>query len=304
MKTPIILIIYHRQKLVKNLIDSLRKIKPSKIYVVADGPKNKKDLKLCLATRKHINSIDWPCKIYKKYSKTNKGLRNNVVSGLNWAFKKENKAIILEDDLVIDPSFFKFCEKLLIKYAKNKRIISIAGNNFQFGKNPIKESYYFSRYVHSWGWATWKRAWKLFDDEMSDWPKLRKNNWLNKVFQSRVAGLFWKKIFDMTFNNEVDSWAYRWTYTSFLHNKLTIIPKNNLVSNVGYGKNATHTKQKGRNLDMPLRNIDFPLIHPSKVKINKVADLRTEKKVYLNPIMLLSLFLRNFLQILKIKYDK
>src|SRR3989304_1429703 len=109
MKTPVVLIIYHRPKLTRSLVDSLRKIKPSKIYVIADGPKDKKDARLCLKTRRSIDLIDWPCKIFRKYSKTNMGLRNRVVSGLNWVFKKENKAIILEDDLIFDPSFFMFC---------------------------------------------------------------------------------------------------------------------------------------------------------------------------------------------------
>ena len=158
MKTPVVLIIYHRPELTKKVIEALRLVKPKKIFVIADGPKSKKDEKVCLKTRVLIKTIDWDCQIFKKYANKNMGLRKRVVSGLNWVFEKVDKAIILEDDLVIDPSFFKFCEDLLNKYKDNKEIISISGNNFQFGKVSTKSSYYFSHYVHSWGWATWRRA--------------------------------------------------------------------------------------------------------------------------------------------------
>jgi hypothetical protein len=299
MKIPVVLIIYKRSNNLKKLISAVREYKPSKIYLVADGPKNKTDAKSCKKTRETTEElIDWKCKINKIYARKNMGLRNRVVSGLDKVFSDEKWAIILEDDLVIEPSFFSYCDTLLKKYEKNKRIISIAGNNFQFGKNKIKESYYFSRYVHSWGWATWRRAWQLYDNEMKDWQDLKKTNWLKNIFNNKVLELYWKKIFNMVMDKEVDSWAYRWTYTSLLNNKLTIIPKVNLVSNNGYGKNATHTKLKSRTLDLPIEEINSPLKHPKKIKRNKQADKTTERNTYLTPIMVISLLFRSALQLI------
>ena len=296
MNIPIVLIIYHRPDLIKNLVNALRSVKPKNIYVVADGPKAPQDKAACDSARGMIKEIDWPCQIHKIYAKKNMGLRKRVVSGLDTVFKKEKWAIILEDDLIIDPSFFRFCDQLLKKYEKNDQIISISGNNFQFGKNEIKESYYFSRYVHSWGWATWKRAWDLYDDHLTDWTKLRHNNWLNTILSSRVLALYWTMIFDMVSAGQVDSWAYRWTYSAFKNTKLTIIPDRNLVSNIGYGTKATHTTRKSRVMGMETSKMIFPLKHPRRVQRNINADQQTEMVAYLSPIIILSLLIRSIVK--------
>jgi len=296
MNIPIVLIIYHRPDLTKNLVNNLRSVKPKNIYVVADGPKTPQDKVACDYARDMIKEIDWPCQIHKIYARVNMGLRKRVVSGLDTVFKKEKWAIILEDDLVIDPSFFPYCEQLLKKYAKNDQIISISGNNFQFGKNEIKKSYYFSRYVHSWGWATWKRAWDLYDDNLTDWTKLRQNNWLNTTLSSRVLALYWTMIFDMVSAGQVDSWAYRWTYSALKNTKLTIIPDRNLVSNIGYGTKATHTTRKSRVMGMETSKMIFPLKHPRRVQRNINADRQTEMVAYLSPIIILSLLIRSIVK--------
>lgn len=298
-QTPVVLIIYNRPDLVQKVMSSLRVVKPGKVYVIADGPKNKSEKKLVKQTRDIIKEINWNCNIKKNYSNKNLGLRKRIVSGLNWVFKNEKQVIILEDDCIADPSFFSYCEKLLNKYKNNKKIMSISGNNFQFGKNQIEESYYFSRYFHSWGWATWKRAWKKYDDDMVDWPKLKKTNWLKKILDSKVAASYWKLIFNKTKNNEFDSWAYRWTYSHFLHNGLSIIPKINLVSNIGHGNKATHTKRKSKTIKHPTQSISFPLKHPVKIIRHKKADTTTEKNVYLTPTITVSLIFRSIIKFKK-----
>jgi hypothetical protein len=296
MKTPIVLIIYHRPKLTAKVINSLREVKPSKIFVVADGPKNRFDEKLCQETRALIKLINWKCKIYKNYAHRNLGVRKRVVSGLDWVFSKVSRAIIIEDDLEIDKSFYKFCSEMLEKYKDEEKIISIAGNNFLFGKYNLTKSYLFSRYVYSTGWATWKRAWKLYDNTMTKWPSLRETSWLHDILGNRVMELYWKKIFDMTYAEKVDSWAYRWTYSSFLCNGLTITPKLDLVAHIGYGEQATHTKRRDRIAGMKTAKMNFPLIHPKKIIRNARADTIVERNIYLNNIIIISLFIRSFLE--------
>lgn len=296
MKTPVVLIIYHRPEMTMKVIESIRRVKPGVVFVIADGPKDHIDNKKCLETRALVQSIDWKCKIYKNYARKNSGLRRRVVSGLNWVFSKVDKAIILEDDLVADPSFFQFCEILLKKYENNSKILSISGNNFQFNNNKMEYSYYFSRYVHSWGWATWRRAWKQYDDNMTKWQSLRETNWLHKVFDNRVMELYWRKIFDTTFAGQVDSWAYRWTYSSLLNNGLTIIPKVNLVSNFGFDSRATHTTKKSKVTEMKINSVSFPLKHPHEIERSKKLDAITEDNAYLNTVMKISLFVRSFLK--------
>jgi len=296
MKTPIVLIIYHRPEMVSSIIQSLREVKPTKIFVIADGPKNESDVERCKETRVLIESIDWKCKIFKNYSSKNLGLRKRVVTGLNWVFSKVDRAIILEDDLVINKSFYKFCEQMLEKYKNNSKIISIAGNNFLFGEHRIRESYFFSRYIYSWGWATWRRSWKLYKDEMGKWPQEKRQGILKKKINGLGRYLYWTKIFDLTYRRIIDSWAYCFVYTSFIHDKLTIVPSVNLVSNVGTGRGATHTSVKSRALYVDAKNINFPLRHPKKVEQDSVADSITEKTLYFTPRIITGLVLRSLLQ--------
>lgn len=293
MKTPVVLIIYHRPQMTEKVIDSLREVKPSQIFVIADGPKDKEDAGKCKETRELIKSIDWKCKIEKNYSSTNLGLRKRVISGLNWVFSKVDRAVILEDDLVIDKSFYSFCEEMLEKYKNNEKIISISGNNFLFDRYNVKDSYFFSRHIYSWGWATWRRAWKLYDDTMSDWPKVKSKNILNDRLEGWVKMAYWKMIFDMTYERKINSWAYAWTYTALVNNKLTIVPSLNLVSNIGTGQGATHTSIKSRVLNVPIKRIDFPLKHPEVVKRDEKADSIIEQTLYVTPRNVAGLIVRS-----------
>lgn len=293
MKNPIALIIYHRPELTSRVIQSLREVKPTVIFVIADGPKNREDAKKCEETRKLIDTIDWKCKIYKKYSSKNLGLRNRVVTGLNWVFSKVETAIILEDDLKIDLSFFKFCDDLLERYKNDSRIISISGNNFLPKDVEVKESYFFSHFVYSWGWATWRRAWKLYEDSMSDWPSIRNDISFNKNFSGFGNSLYWKNIFDLTHRKKIDSWAYCWIYTAFKNKKVSIVPGRNLVSNIGFGGGATHTSFKSGVMDLPINKMDFPLRHPESIRANKYADDLIGRVLYLTPRIIIGVILRS-----------
>ena len=290
---PILFLIFRRKDKALRVIESIAKVKPRKFYISQDGPRNKSEMLEILETREAILSkIDWDCKIYKRYSKKHLGIRRNIVESINWVFETSNKVIVLEDDLLVNISFFLFCKKLLQKYENNDRVISISGNNFQFGKTKTRNSYYFSRYIHSWGWATWKRAWRLYDDEMKDWTKLKKKNYLKSYLSKPISAIYWNNIFNLTSEREIDSWAYCWTYTAFKNKKLTIIPSKNLISNMGYGGKATHTLFKIKSMGMRVETLNFPLKHPRKIKINSKADDITEKNVYFNLLVLISLTLR------------
>lgn len=303
MKTPVVLIIYHRPELMINVIESLRSVRPSKIFVIADGPKDKSDEIRCDETRNLIKSIDWKCNIYKNYSSKNLGLRKRVVTGLNWVFSKVDRAIILEDDLKINKSFYRFCEEMLERYKNDKKIISVAGNNFLFGRHNITEGYFFSRYIHSWGWATWRRAWKLYDDKMTDWPKVKESGELKNKIKNPFIYLYWTNRFDLTYKRLVNSWAYCWTYTSFINNKLTIVPSVNLVSNIGIGSRATHTMDKNKVMNVPTKTVNFPLKHPMVVKRDGVADSITEWTLYVTPRIIAGLIIRSLLEYLKINHE-
>ena len=283
LNKPVLLLVYKRPKLTKVVLDSLNKTKPSKLYVVADGPKNEKEKELCEQTRNLFNEINWDCKVYKNYSDKNMGLRKRVSSGITWFFEQEESGIILEDDCVADPSFFRFCNELLKKYKDDERVMVISGDNYQTGRKRTEYSYYFSRYNHCWGWASWRRAWKHYDNEMKLWPEIKKGKWLNDIFGDKINSLYWKQIFDLAYQKKIDSWAYVWTYSCWLQSGLTILPNVNLVKNIGIGKEATHTKFKDTEAGVGLSSLKFPLKHPPFVIRDTRADRITDRNRFLKP---------------------
>jgi len=266
MKTPIIFIIFNRPSTTQKVFDSIRDIRPEKLYIIADGPRTNKpdDPTLCQQCRKIVDQIDWPCKLIKDFSNTNQGCKNRISSGLTRAFKIFDYAIILEDDCLPNHSFFKFCEDMLEKYKNNKQIMSITGNNFLFKKqNIIQNSYYFSQYPNIWGWATWKRAWKLYDKEMKDWPKIKKQNVFNKT---------WINVFNKAYQQKIDTWDIQWTYSNLINKGLTVVPEKNMVSNIGFSPKATHTHFHTIVANMPTEELNFPLKHPIRIIPNYIAD--------------------------------
>lgn len=282
LNTPLVLIIFNRPDKARRLLEIIEQVKPKSVYIIADGPRSdiKDDEKLCHASREVFNSITWKCDVLKRYADSNLGLRKNISSGLTWVFSKEESAIILEDDCVPTNSFFPFCETLLNKYNNDSRIMAISGNNFQAGKKRSEDSYYFSKYFHCWGWATWKRAWEYYDDYLSIWEDIKDTEILNSFWQSKNEKKYWTSVYEKLSKNQINSWAYRWAFSIFVQHGLCIIPNVNLVTNVGFGDDATNTKEQSRFFNMERFEIDFPLKHPKGMIRNFVADEFTQKTVF------------------------
>lgn len=277
---PVVIIIYRRPETTKQVLDSLSKVKPVNLWVVGDGAReNRPDEINCVAeTRSLIDAISWDCDIKFNYAEKNLGLRRRVVSGLNWVFDQVDKAIILEDDCVPDQSFYYFCAELLERYANDQRIMAISGDNFQQGRNHTSYSYYFSRYPHCWGWASWRRAWQRYDDNMNTWPDVLTEGWLEDILdQDRHAIRYWQNIFQNVYDEKIDSWAYRWTLACWVESALTILPNTNLVSNIGFNMRATNTFTHKKNKILYSEPLPLPLQHPPSIIRNKNADDFTQK---------------------------
>src|ERR1700726_626208 len=182
LTTPVTFIVFNRPERTAEVFAAIRAARPSQLFVIADGPRAnmEADASKCAAVRAVIAGVHWPCQVRRCFSDANIGLRRNISEGLDWVFDQVERAIILEDDCLPHPSFFPFCEELLNHYAEDRQIAMISGTNFDPAHLAPSgdESYYFSRFCHIWGWATWRRAWKLCDHEMKEWPPLRRTNWL------------------------------------------------------------------------------------------------------------------------------
>jgi hypothetical protein len=181
IKTPVAFLVFNCPDTTIRVFEEIRCARPPKLLVVADGPRADRpgEADKCQAVRAVIETVDWPCEVLKNYSDVNLGCKIRVSSGLDWVFEQVEEAIILEGDCLPHPTFFRFCEELLETYRDDERIGMISGDNFQFGRKRGDASYYFSRYNHIWGWASWRRAWQHYDRNMAIWPKFRDDHWLN-----------------------------------------------------------------------------------------------------------------------------
>ncbi|MHC5916370.1 MAG: glycosyltransferase family 2 protein [Nostoc sp.] len=283
MKTPVAFLIFNRPDTTQKVFEAIRQAKPPKLLVVADGPRSDRpgEAEKCAATRAIIDDVDWECEVLTDYSDVNLGCKKRVSSGLYWVFSQVEEAIILEDDCLPHPSFFPFCEELLERYREDNRIAVISGQNVQFGRQRTDYSYYFSRYNHCWGWASWRRAWKNFDYDMNLWPLIRDNGSLKDILKDESAVKYWTKIFQCTYDEKTNSWAYRWMFSCWIQNQLSILSNVNLVSNIGFGNEGTNTKKSVSIFsEIPTEKVLFPLKHPSFMIQDTKADEFTQKTLY------------------------
>ncbi|QIZ71560.1 glycosyltransferase family 2 protein [Oxynema aestuarii] len=283
MKTPIVFLIFKRPEATEKVFDVIRSAKPEKLFVVADGARYDRanEAEQCEITRAIVDRVDWDCEVFKNYSDVNLGCAKRVSSGLSWTFKQVDRAIILEDDCIPDPSFFRFCEELLERYEDDERICSISGQNVQFGRRRTENSYYFSRYQHCWGWATWRRAWQHFQFDRAVWERVKAEQLLKDILIDDRAVRVWHKIFEVTYSGEVDSWASRWMLSCWLQNGLSILSNVNLISNIGFDTDSTNTDDTVSPYNnMTRESLDFPLKHPSFMVRDNQADDFTQKTLY------------------------
>jgi hypothetical protein len=307
-KTPILFIIFNRPDTTQVVFNEIKKIKPEKLFVSADGPRANKEgeHEKCIETRKIIEQVDWDCKVKKLYRDKNLGCKSAVSSAITWFFENIDCGIILEDDCLPDGSFFRFCEELLEKYKNDERVMTISGNNYQFGKKRGNASYYFSAYNHIWGWASWKRAWTKYDVGIRSYPEFKSSNKISGIFKEKAYRRFWLEKFDEAYTNRIDTWDYQLTYMLWNNNGLSILPNVNLVTNIGFGAGATHTKNGSLSSGIKAETMAFPLKHPDEIKRNIKADSYTTNLIFIVKYDLLKRMtvgkLRDLINFLRIKF--
>ncbi len=285
LSKPVAFMVFNRPDTTGRVFEEIRRARPPRLLVVADGPRpgRPEDAEKCSRVREIIDSVDWDCEILRNYADENMGCRTRMSSGLDWVFHTVEEAIILEDDCLPHPTFFRYCQELLNKYRDDERISIINGSNFQFGKNSTEYSYYFSCYQLIWGWASWRRSWKMNDVNMSLWPKVRDGKWLEEILDIRRARKHWTRMFEKVYQNEIDTWDFQWVFSCWINGLLSITPCENLVSNIGFAPDALHTRGNSPLASIPTREMEFPLKHPEFQIRNREADSFTERTAFSKP---------------------
>ena len=288
--TPVAFIIFNRPDKTERVFAEIAKAKPPKLLVVGDGARINREgeaIKVA-ATRAIIDRVDWPCEVLTNFSEINLGCKVRVSSGLDWVFEQVEEAIILEDDCLPHPTFFRFCQELLEKYREDQRVGMISGDNFQFGHRLNNDSYYFSNFNHIWGWASWRSRWQNdYDVDLKHWPMIREEKRFNDWYGSRAEQNFYADIFEKVYQDKIDTWDYQWNFGSRLNGRIAAMPNVNLISNIGFGAGATHTSGASVLADMLVEEIAFPLQHPKAV----FASITLDKKFF-NQFEKTSLFIR------------
>jgi predicted O-linked N-acetylglucosamine transferase (SPINDLY family) len=282
LRTPVVLIIFNRTDTTQRVFDAIREVKPLKLLVISDAPRINREgeAEQCEATRAIINQVDWECEVLTNHSNINLDPRKRISSGLDWVFEQVEEAIVLEHDCLPGATFFRYCEELLEKYRDDERIMIISGNNLQFGRKRNQYSYYFSRYIHIWGWATWRRAWEKYDVSIPKWNELKDSSWLSDLLDNQQAVMYWSGIFDAIISG-YDTWDYSLVFSLWINEGLSISPQVNLVSNIGFGENAENCKNISSILaNMLVEELEFPLQHPAVISRHEEADDFTENHFF------------------------
>ncbi len=277
--TPVLLVVFNRPDTTARVFETIRQAKPQRLYVAADGPRpgRPEEAEKCRRVREIATQVDWACELKTLFAEENRGCGLGPITAFNWFFDQEPEGIVLEDDCLPDLSFFAYCQELLERYRHDTRIMHITGTNLLNGwqRNPAY-SYYFSIHPHEWGWASWRRAWKLYDFSIQQFPEIAGQDYLKELYSGKLEYQYrlskWKQTYGQ---GPVSWWDYQWVFALHTHHGLAIVPNRNLVQNIGFGAEATHTVSahdpRGRN---PAKAIELPLQHPPFVIRDHVSDKR------------------------------
>lgn len=292
--TPVLFVVFNRPEATKKTFQIIREIRPAKLFIAADGPRDVPgDKEKCEEVRNIIlNGIDWDCEVKTLFRDGNLGCGPGVSSGITWFFSNVEEGIILEDDVLPSLSFFGFAKKLLNLYRNDESVWHIGGNSY----NPyeMEATYYFSVYPHIWGWATWRRAWNNYRFRLNDIDREILFANIDQFFPANAVRKFWKRFFDDHLQIEHPiTWDYQWTFRMWYNKGLAILPRTNLITNIGFDEEATHTRNKKSWLgQLQAYEIEIPA-RKEPISQNKKADMFTSRKVFsiLSPAKKLRKFL-------------
>ncbi|MDR6785970.1 hypothetical protein ABIE26_004561 [Pedobacter africanus] len=273
-KSPVLFLVFNRPDVTKRVFAEIRKTKPERLYLAADGPRPEKENEagLCNETRSILKEVDWDCKVFTLFREENLGCKNAVSSALDWFFDHEEEGIILEDDCLPSNSFFFFCDEMLKKYRDDTRIRHVAGSSHQLGKKWGTASLYFANQTHVWGWASWRRVWKDYDKNLSKYLEEEVAAALRNVFNDELLIDSWKKIFIDLKSGKIDTWDYQLSLINYFNNGLSVNPNVNLISNIGFRPDATHTTDPhSKYANLPLESMET-IAYPKYVLPEKAAD--------------------------------
>lgn len=278
LSTPVVLTIFNRPETTARVFREITQAEPATLLIVADGPRPNvaADKEQCRKAREITEKVEWECTVIRNYSDENMGCKSRMASGLDWVFSTVEEAIILEDDCLPSQSFFGYCQELLEYYRNDTRIMQICGFNALEKWTRNGHSYYFSNYGPIWGWASWRRAWRHYDVDLKLWPDIREKGIYKDLFLNCAEVMYRLDLYDKVYSGSIDTWDYQWGFAKIINHGLSVIPALNLIANIGFCANATHTPADQNNpySNMSTYELDQQLYHPQYIVRDYLADKR------------------------------
>lgn len=280
-KSPVALFVYNRPTQAEQTFAQIKAYRPLKLFVLSDGPKNSDVDRLNVArTREIFTKIDWPCDVVYRFAEHNLGCRESITTGLTFIFDQVQECIILEDDCLPDLTFFDFCTALLERYRDNPEIMTIGGHQPIHPDESNGDSYHYSKYPSTWGWATWRRAYRNFDPNLSTWVEREGYEWLLKYLGKDQYARYWSYMLSEA-HKGADHWDYAWAYHCWKKNGLSIRPTVNLIKNIGFGPTATHTTEALHPFGQCESSfMPFPLKHPASIEPPGQRESKIEELLF------------------------
>ena len=280
LNTPITFCIFNRPDVTARVFNEIARQQPKHLLVIGDGPRpdHPTDPEQIARSRQILDRIDWPCDLRTCFTDENMGCGKRMGTGLTWAFDQFEELIILEDDCLPHPSFFSFCETLLDRFRNEPQVMMISGNHFQPTPHT-RQSYYFSHWPHIWGWASWRDCWQEFNAVQPPKNELELTTILSKVLNQDDEIIRWTSIMRDFFDGRIDTWDFLWTYAIWNRQGLAVLPSQNLVSNLGFGHDATHTLDQNSPLAALATHDIGTLHHPSTIARDGIADRWTFENI-------------------------
>ena len=275
-ETPILFLIFNRPQLTAQVFGAIRQSRPAKLYVAADGPRPEKpgEWKLCAETRTILDQVDWDCDVKTLLRDENLGCGRAVSEAITWFFQQEEEGIILEDDCLPDATFFPFCREMLSRFRDSQEVGSVSGDNFFPPSLHSDQPYHFSKYAQIWGWATWRRFWRLYDfhlrGDVSEWEEI-----IRKVNPIENHARYWMQVFKAMRSGLIDTWDYQVMFSAWRNGLVHIYPSKNLIVNLGYGAEATHTR-----FESPLTEHQSTGIEGFEVTLPIVVDSKLDDTTF------------------------
>ncbi len=277
---PVLLIAFNRVDTLAEVIRALAPVAPSRMYVAADGPRAGRpdEAERCALVRRMLTDLPWRCEIKTRFLDANAGCARGVSGAISWFFEQESEGIVLEDDCVPDPSFFPYCAEMLERYSMNERVMSVLGTRYSAVRPTQESSYTFSRFFSAWGWASWRRAWNRYELDLHDWRANLPVHGKPLPTFGAPSNINWARKLDGVARQQFPhTWDYQWSFAHMRHDALCVLPKANLVSNIGQGPGATHSARGTVWLDLPRIALQFPLIDPPAIEPDIAADAHRER---------------------------